>query len=221
MRTIVNCLIVLLLLLCEKVEAAAKPLSLTYALSTLHTSLKNPLLLIPPSYVPLKEQRTSSLSDTTPIRPNTYVLEINKYTSNAYRGYLQGISDTALQVTQNRSPFGKANVDKSFSYHEIEKLTVHRMGSAGRGAATGAIGGALLGALIGAITYQPCTNCFLDFGAGFNILTGAGIGIPLGAGLGIALGSRKNKFNINRTRGNFDEMRTQLFRRYGNTAKKG
>ena len=162
----------------------------------------------------------TALSDTTPIRIKTYSVSVNKTGPNAYKGFLQGISDTSLQLSKQSIRFGSGSIDRNVTYNEVDNLIVHRPGGAGRGAGLGALGGTILGMLIGAITYTPCNNCFLDFGRGFDMLAGGASGLFLGAIIGIAIGSRKHRFKIARTKQNFDEMRTKLFRVYGNSVNK-
>jgi hypothetical protein len=55
MRTIVSYLIVLLLFICQKVEAATTPLSLTYIAPTLDTSSNDLQILLSPVYAPHKK----------------------------------------------------------------------------------------------------------------------------------------------------------------------
>jgi hypothetical protein len=160
-------------------------------------------------------QPFSALSDTTPKKTKTYAVSINKSAPSAYKGYLQGVNETALQLTHRPYPFGNANFDKTVSYNEIDKLTLHRTGGIGGQALVGGSVGALLGAIVGAITYKPCHNCLLKFDEGYNIAAGAAIGLLSGIGLGIVIGSCKHRFSINRNKENFDGMRSKLFRIYG------
>ena len=159
-------------------------------------------------------QSFTSHSDTTPISIKIYPVSINKNMPTAYRGYLQGISDTTVQLSEGPSKFGELRFDKSVSYNEIDQLVIHRRGDLGKGVLVGGSGGALIGGAIGAITYTPC-NCFIDLGRGFDIVVGASLGSLLGILVGIAVSSGKKRFAINRNKISFDKMRSTIFRVYG------
>ena len=103
---------------------------------------------------------------------------------------------------------------KSLSYDQIEVATVQRKGAVGRGILFGGLGGMVLGGIIGAITYKPCNPCFLDFGIGFDIMTGSSIGL-LGGGLigGITGALSKKIFRIGGNKEKFQAMRLSVLDR--------
>ena len=112
-------------------------------------------------------------------------------------------------------PYGHPRFDKSLSYQDINHVSINRKGSVGRGALVGGLGGLAAGGIAGAISYTPCYNCILNFGASLAILAGATIGLLIGGIAGVILGSRKHKFAINGNKENFEEMRAKLLRTYG------
>jgi hypothetical protein len=163
-------------------------------------------------------QAPSLSTDSTPLTRKIYVTNINKGTPNAYRAYLKGINDTSVYLSKQPQPYGSSSFDNTVPYHIIENLTVHKKGGAGKGAIWGGLSGIAFGAIVGAITYKPCSDCFFDFGVGFNMFAGALLGMLPGVGVGLIIGGRKQRFQIRGSRENFDQMRSKLSRVYGERA---
>lgn len=155
------------------------------------------------------------IQDPTLLKKKVYVVRINNKLSNYSLGYLQAISDSSLTINSEPIRYGVSSDGRLISYNDIDRLTIHRKGSVGRGILFGALGGIVIGGIVGAITYTPCKNCFLDFGVGFNIIGGGIIGLfPCGI-IGSIIGSKKHHYTVNRNKRDFDNMRSQMMEVYG------
>lgn len=133
-------------------------------------------------------------------------------------GFLKSINDTTLQLSRKRIPFTNNETltipGTIYHYMDIEKIKVWKYGKVGRGIGLGALTGLGVGAVIGLISYEkPEPNAFfnLDFGPGFSALTGALVGALPGAIIGGIAGTKKLRFNINRNKFLFNDMRTVVF----------
>ena len=137
------------------------------------------------------------------------------WTNNQFNyGFLKSINDTSLQLSRRRIPFSNndtLNVPGTiYHYMDIEQMKVWKYGKVGRGIGLGTLAGAGIGAIIGLISYQK-TESWFDFGPGFSALTGALVGAIPGAIFGTVIGIQKLKFNINRNKSNFNDMRKVVF----------
>jgi hypothetical protein len=146
-------------------------------------------------------------------KPKPFRAIIQTNTQPRY-GFLKSINDTSLQLSPKRIPFTNNEAltvpGTFYHYMDIEKIKVWRNGGVGRGIGFGVLTGAAIGAIIGLISYQkPEPNTFLnlDFGPGFSALAGAFIGALPGAIIGGIAGTKKLKFNINRNKSMFNDMR--------------
>ena len=120
------------------------------------------------------------------------------------RGFLTGITDTSLQYSVSRKSFGYSGAAENIHYSTIRSFKLKRQGSGTQSALLGAIVGVALGSVIGAATYKK--GEFLDFGIGFNILSGALIGVLGGGGLGALLGNFGRSYKPNAEKEKFREI---------------
>ena len=157
------------------------------------------------------------IEDATPLKKEVYVVRINNRFSNYSFGYLQAISDSSLTINSKPIRYGVSSDGdgRLISYNDIDRLTIHRKGSVGRGILFGALGGIVIGGIVGAIAYTPCKNCFLDFGVGFSITAGGITGLFPGGIIGSIIGSKKHHYTVNRNKRNFDNMQSQMMEVYG------
>ena len=153
---------------------------------------------------------------TSDLKKKIYVININKGGLNPSFGYLQSINDTTLSLVSLPLRYGTTTDGKRLFYNTINNLRIHKKGQAGRGVLIGAVGGIVLGGIIGAMTYsKPEQGSFFNFGVGLNIAAGSIVGFLLGLPLGILSGSSVNKYNIDKNRQAFQNMRSQLIDVYG------
>lgn len=133
-------------------------------------------------------------------------------------GFLKSINDTSLQLSQKRIPFAANNTlnvpGTTYHYADIEQMKVWKYGKVSRGIGLGAFIGIGIGAIIGLASYkkpEPNPYLNLDFGPGFSALAGAFVGVLPGAIIGGLAGTKKLRFNINRNKSHFNDMRTVVF----------
>jgi len=125
------------------------------------------------------------------------------------RGFLTGITDTSLQYSVSRKSFGYSGAAENIHYSNIRSFKLKRQGSGTQSAVAGSIVGAVLGSLIGAATYKkpdPNSWVVIDFGIGFNILTGGILGVLGGGGLGALLGNFGRSYKPNAEKEKFREI---------------
>ena len=159
------------------------------------------------------------MNDTTSnLKRKIYAIDINRGGLNPSFGYLESLNETSLRLASTPLQYGTSTGGKLLIYNTINNLSIHRKGQAGRGALIGAVGGIVLGGLIGAITYskpEQGPGVFLNFGVGLNIAAGSIVGFLLGLPIGILSGSSVNKYNIDKNKQAFENMRSQLIDVYG------
>lgn len=157
------------------------------------------------------------LNDTTSnLKKKIYFIDVNRGGLNPSFGYLQSLNETTLSLSSSPLQYGTSADGKKLFYNTINNIRIHRKGQAGRGALTGAVGGIVLGGLMGAITYsKPEQGSFFNFGVGANIAVGSIVGFLLGLPIGILSGSSVNKYNIDKDKQAFENMRSQLIDIYG------
>ncbi len=164
---------------------------------------------------------TNHSADTTPLRSKIYLLDIYQYESGASKGYLRGITDSALQLTKRERPYGYATFDATVRYDAIEHVSVHRKGAIRGALLLGILLGGAVGAIVGLAAYKSCINCVIDSGVGLNMIKGVTVGLPVGAAIGYLIGRRRHAFDISRNFENFQKMRSRLFRSFGDKGGKG
>ena len=168
------------------------------------------------------------LNDTTSnLKKKIYVININRGGLNPSFGYLQSLNDTTLSLASSPLLYGTTSGDKLLSYNSINNIRIHKKGQARRGALIGAVAGIVLGGIIGAVTYvKPqlngssdgrygAFNFTFDFGVGFDIAVGSAVGFLLGLPIGYLSGSGVNKYDIDKNKQAFENMRSQLIDVYG------
>lgn len=142
-----------------------------------------------------------------PVASKTFLVQLKNGKKSDF-GYLAGINDSALQVAHKRVEFLNALSEdpsyKTYSYKNIERLSIGKYGNVGKGFAIGALVGFGTGGLTGLIMSGD-----LFFGPAAVALFGVFGAIP-GTIIGGLLGSHKRKFNIKRNKENFDAMKTSV-----------
>lgn len=158
--------------------------------------------------------------ETIPSKKKTFKVTIYDQQSQSRQGFLQGINDSSLTLSQAPTQYGETVNGKLIRYPEISSITIKRKGNAARGVIYGAVGGFLIGVAIGLASGDdpviPANEDFFGLGNAFRLTAGQkaiGGGILL-AGAGAAVGGVagaliKKKFIINGKKENFESMHMQ------------
>jgi hypothetical protein len=129
-------------------------------------------------------------------------------------GYLSGINDSLVQLSTNRTTFSNSIIEnpsyKTYNYSEIEKVSIRKYGSVGRGIGYGALIGAGVGAILGLASYHRDPYSWFDLGPGVSAIAGASIGVIPGMIIGGLIGLKMRKFIIHRNKEKFNEMKTSI-----------
>ena len=147
---------------------------------------------------------TAGHSQTRLVNKKTFKLTVEDTSGMMYKGYLITVSDSSLSMLKTPIVFDEGLYIKEGTTHGLEaisKVSYTRKGAVGRGIAIGAASGAVIGLIAGAIAYEKPTPCDpqspfclnLDFGAGFDAMTGAAIGTLGGAMIGGIIGAVAKK----------------------------
>jgi hypothetical protein len=144
-------------------------------------------------------------------------------------GFLVPLSDTMLRMVEFASAINGSDLNsryRDFHYGSINKITVTRKGSVGKGLLIGTLAGIVLGTTIGYMSGDdpPCTPNSNDvFGLGYALCEGfrttasekaamgAVVGGVLGAPVGIGIGALvRKKFIIGRRKQAFQDMHANM-----------
>jgi hypothetical protein len=144
-------------------------------------------------------------------------------------GYLMTLSDSMLRLVKNASAINNGDLNsryRDFHYSAINKITITRKGSIGKGLLIGTLAGIVLGASIGYMSGDdpPCVPGSNDvFGIGYALcegfratasdkaVLGSVAGGILGAPVGIAIGALvKRKFVIGKRKEAFRDMHADM-----------
>jgi len=156
--------------------------------------------------------------DTPPSRIKLFKLTITKTDGGIQRGYFYGVSDSAVSLLRYNSawrpragiqsiPAGDIN---HFMASTVEKMSVQRKKSTGRGILVGCISGVVVGAITGAITHKENPGGW-DFGPGVDAVAGGTIGLLGGGIIGGIIGAVvKKKFVIGGNKEKLQLIRPEL-----------
>lgn len=147
------------------------------------------------------------------VRPKSFTIKLDTKKQIIY-GYLSGINDSLVQLSNNRATFSNSIIDnpsyQTYNYSKIEKVNIRKYRSVGRGIGYGALIGAGVGGIVGLATYHRDPNSWFDLGSGGSAFAGAIIGAIPGIIIGAIKGAQMRKFIISRDKENFDKMRETI-----------
>jgi len=158
---------------------------------------------------------TMFAQDSSLLKKRFFKIRIERFDDKQTKGFLAGITDSSLQITEAEVPFGlQAEGLTTLNYNLLQAVTVKRRNGGLRGLRTGFLSGFAIGGIIGLASGDDQTG-FIRFSAGEKALVGGLftgiIGSIIGAVIGGALPGRH--FNIAAKKENFDQLRMNVLDR--------
>ena len=144
---------------------------------------------------------------------NTYRIHVHLSNGGHVKGWLLSVTDSSVNVLIT----GRPDRDTAVVFRDIDRVSVRRKGSPGKGFVVGFSAGTVVGGLVGYASYSPpdCDGSFFcfDFGPGMSAMGGAVTG-GFGAGLvGLVSGFTYKRFVISGDRIKFAVFRIELVAR--------
>jgi hypothetical protein len=147
---------------------------------------------------------------------HTYHAKITLLSAEEVKGYLTGISDSALFISSlPRALHSMAmsdNYTEKFDYRNIGELRIQPKGTMGKSILIGAVTGLVAGLIIGAVSYTPPQNEaeYLFNPPKAAVIAAAGLAFTgIGIGVGALIGSHHDKYLINGEWKNLQEIKQE------------